>query len=94
MLWTASEGCDGRAMQAFLGTSVVIYGRASSAWGDGLNGRVRNLPDSVWLHAVRWCLLVWQQDETEASNFTVLWVVAPRPVLGPVAMGGTGRLSP
>ncbi len=58
MLWTASEGCDRRAMQAILVTSwwLVTYGRASI---ERVVGRLEwSGEKSTRLGlAVRWCLL-------------------------------------
>jgi hypothetical protein len=60
-----------------------------------LNGRVRNLPDSVWRHAVRWCLLVWQQDETVGpEQFSSGRCPSPRTGTRALAMEGTGRPFP
>jgi hypothetical protein len=60
MLWTASEGCDRRAMQH---PGSKIWVRASSAWWEGLNGRWTSLlvrhRMGVGLATAchRWCLL-------------------------------------
>ncbi len=89
MLWTASEGCDRRAMQAILVTSwwLVIYGRASSAWWEGLNGRGRK---STRLGLATRCQMVSarlaaRRETVGPSNF--LWDVARAPsrcpALGP-----------